>query len=345
MDSYKEKLNSLKSSLEGDLRDDLVTKTIYSTDASDYKEMPVAVAWPKHAEDIKKLLEFASTQKIGVIMRAGGTSLAGQVVGSGIVIDISRYINHILELNREEMWVRVEPGVVLDELNIYLKPFGLFFGPETSTSSRCNMGGMVGNNSCGSHSIVYGSTRDHTIELKTLLSDGSEAVFGPVSRETFSEKCRLNNLEGELYRNIKEILDNPENQKNIRENYPDPRIPRRNTGYALDLLLDSEVFDENSDKPFNFCKLLTGSEGTLAVTTEIKLNLVPLPPTYKTLVCVHHRDRDEAFKANLIALKFKPTAVELTDDRILELTKDNLSQKNNRFFLDGEPGAILMIEF
>jgi len=207
------------------------------------------------------------------------------------------------------------------------------------------MGGMVGNNSCGSHSLIYGSTRDHTLELKTILSDGSEAVFGAVDKNTFHKKCRQDNLEGKIYRNIKEVLDNPENQKNIREGYPDPRIPRRNTGYALDLLLDSEVFGDKSDKQFNFCRLLAGSEGTLAVTTEIKLNLVPLPPAFKTLVCVHHRDRDEAFKANLVALKFKPTAVELTDDRILELTKDNLSQKNNRFFLDGEPGAIMMVEF
>ncbi|MFZ0280965.1 MAG: FAD-linked oxidase C-terminal domain-containing protein, partial [Bacteroidales bacterium] len=147
------------------------------------------------------------------------------------------------------------------------------------------------------------------------------------------------------YRNAKEILEDPENGKSIREGFPDPRIPRRNTGYALDLLLNSEIFDDKSEKQFNFCKLLAGSEGTLAVTTEIKLKLVPLPPPYKTLVCVHHRKRDEAFKANLVALKFKPTAVELTDDRILELTKDNLSQKNNRFFLDGDPGAIMMVEF
>jgi len=345
MDSFITRLNSLKEALDGDLKYDLITKTIYSTDASDYKEQPTAVAWPKGDSDIKKILLFASKEKIGVTIRAAGTSLAGQVVSPGIIADISRYMNRILEVNTREMWARVEPGVVLDELNMYLKPLGLFFGPETSTSNRCNMGGMVGNNSCGSHSLIYGSTRDHTLELKTILSDGSEAVFGAVDKNTFHKKCRQDNLEGKIYRNIKEVLDNPENQKNIREGYPDPRIPRRNTGYALDLLLDSEVFGDKSDKQFNFCRLLAGSEGTLAVTTEIKLNLVPLPPAFKTLVCVHHRDRDEAFKANLVALKFKPTAVELTDDRILELTKDNLSQKNNRFFLDGEPGAIMMVEF
>jgi FAD/FMN-containing dehydrogenase/Fe-S oxidoreductase len=345
MDSFIARLNTLKETLDGDLKYDLITKTIYSTDASDYKEPPTAVAWPKGDSDIKKILLFASEEKIGITIRAAGTSLAGQVVSPGIIADISRYMNRILEVNTREMWARVEPGVVLDELNMYLKPMGLFFGPETSTSNRCNMGGMVGNNSCGSHSLIYGSTRDHTLELKTILSDGSEAVFGTVDKNTFHKKCRQDNLEGKIYRNIKEVLNNPENQKNIREGYPDPRIPRRNTGYALDLLLDSEVFDDKSDKQFNFCTLLAGSEGTLAVTTEIKLNLVPLPPAFKTLVCVHHRDRDEAFKANLVALKFKPTAVELTDDRILELTKDNLSQKNNRFFLNGEPGAIMMVEF
>lgn len=340
-----EKFNSLRASLEGDLKYDKVSRVIYATDASDYREEPVAVAWPRNASDIKKILSFASREKIGVTLRAAGTSLAGQVVSSGIIVDISRYMNRILEVNREEHWVRVEPGVVLDELNMYLKPLGLFFGPETSTSSRCNMGGMLGNNSCGSHSLVYGSTREHTLEIKALLSDGSETTFGPADKDTFERKCSLDDLEGKIYRHIRDMLANPVNQKSIREGYPDPRIPRRNTGYALDLLLDSEIFDSNSGKTFNFCKLLAGSEGTLAVSTEIKLNAVPLPPAFKTLVCVHHRQREEAFRANLVALKFKPTAVELTDDRILELTKENLSQRNNRFFIEGDPGAIMMVEF
>jgi FAD/FMN-containing dehydrogenase/Fe-S oxidoreductase len=254
-------------------------------------------------------------------------------------------MNRILEINKDEMWVRVEPGVVLDELNIKLKEYGLFFGPETSTSNRCNIGGMVGNNACGSHSVVYGSTRDHTIEIKTLLSDGTEALFGPLDRKEFLEKCKLSNLEGDLYRNINDILGDKINQQNIRDGYPDPKVHRRNTGYALDLLLDSKVFDPVSDNKFNFSKLLAGSEGTLAVTTEIKLNVVPLPPENKALVCVHLNKRNEAFKANLIALKFKPSAVEMMDNRILKLTENNASQRNNRFFLEGEPGAILIVEF
>ncbi|NMC37838.1 MAG: FAD-binding protein [Bacteroidales bacterium] len=345
MNSVSSKLDLLKKDLEGDLKYDIVTRTIYSTDASDYKEMPVAVVWPKGISDLRKVLRFASDEKTGLTLRAAGTSIAGQVVTSGIVADISRYMNRIIEVNRDEKWARVEPGVVLDELNIYLKPFGLFFGPETSTSNRCNLGGMVGNNACGSHSLVYGSTRDHTIEIRALLSDGSEALFGPVDRKTFNKKCDLESLEGNIYRNIRDILSDPENRKNIKEEYPDPSIPRRNTGYALDLLLDTEIFGEGLGKQFNFCKLLAGSEGTLAITTEIKLNLVELPPQHKALVCVHHRKRDEAFHANLIALQFNPAAVELTDDKILALTRDNLSQKENRFFIDGEPGAIMIVEF
>jgi len=345
MDTFYSRLDRLGESLDGDLKHDIITTTIYSTDASVYKEVPAAVIWPKGVSDLKKILQFAAHEKSSVTLRAGGTSLAGQVVSSGIIVDVSKYMNRILEVNKEEMWVRVEPGVVLDELNIKLKEYGLFFGPETSTSNRCNIGGMVGNNACGSHSIIYGSTRDHTIELKTLLSDGSEALFGPVDKKVFDVKCNLENLEGKIYRNIREILNDNLNKKSIRADYPDTNIHRRNTGYAIDLLLDSDIFDESSNRKFNFCKLLTGSEGTLAVTTEIKLNIVPLPPVNKALVCIHLMERNDAFKANLIALKYKPSAVEMMDNRVLDLTEENISQRNNRFFLEGKPGAIVIVEF
>lgn len=345
MNTFLSRLDTLGNNLDGDFRRDSITKTIYSTDASVYKEEPIAVFWPKGLSDIRKLLLFAREEKSNITIRAGGTSLAGQVVSSGIIVDISRYMNSIIEINKEEMWVRVEPGVVLDELNMKLKESGLFFGPETSTSNRCNIGGMVGNNACGSHSVIFGSTRDHTIEIKALLSDGSEATFGPVNNETFAGKCNLKNLEGNIYRNIKYILENQENKISIRDGYPDKEIHRRNTGYALDLLLDSDIFDAKSDRKFNFCKLLAGSEGTLAVTIEIKLNLVPLPPANKALVCIHLKKRNDAFRANLIALKHKPSAVEMMDNKILELTEGNISQRNNRFFLDGKPGAILIVEF
>ncbi|HLN55927.1 MAG TPA: FAD-linked oxidase C-terminal domain-containing protein [Bacteroidales bacterium] len=338
-------MKRLSDELEGEIRFDDTTKTIYSTDASVYKEEPAAVAWPKNESDIRKLIQFARSEKINLTVRAAGTSLAGQVVSSGIIVDISKYMRQIIEINKEEMWVRVEPGVVLDELNMKLKAYGLFFGPETSTSNRCNVGGMVGNNACGSHSVIYGSTRDHTLEIRAVLSDGSTAVFGAVDRASFEKKCTSDNLEGRIYRNIRKILEDETNRKSIRDEYPHPAVPRRNTGYALDILLDTEVFTPGSEKKFNFSKLLTGSEGTLAIATEIRLNLVPLPPSNKALVCVHLKNRNDAFRANLIALKHHPSAVEMMDDRILKLTEANITQRKNRFFLEGNPGSILIVEF
>ncbi|MBW6459651.1 MAG: FAD-binding protein [Bacteroidales bacterium] len=304
----------------------------------------MAVARPKGVDDIRKLIRFAIENKTSLIPRTAGTSLAGQVVGSGIVVDVSRYMNKILEINQEERWVRVEPGVVLDELNQALEPYGLFFGPETSTSNRCMMGGMVGNNACGAHSLIYGSTRDHTLALKTLLSDGSEAEFHPLTPEEFAEKCEGDTLESNLYRNIRDLLSDPETQVEVRREYPDPAIKRRNTGYAIDLLLDCYPFSADG-KPLNFSTLLAGSEGTLAFTTEIKLNLVPLPPREKILVCAHFQTLDEALKGNLVALKHHPGAIELMDRYILDCTKDNIEQRKNRFFLKGDPAAILIIDF
>jgi FAD/FMN-containing dehydrogenase/Fe-S oxidoreductase len=344
MDNLDNKLKRLNESLEGCLKFDVITRTIYSTDASVYKEVPAAVAWPKNEEDIRKIIMFANAEKTGVTLRAAGTSLAGQVVSSGIVVDISRHMTKVIEINQEERWARVQPGVVLDELNLKLKEYGLFFGPETSTANRCNIGGMAGNNACGLHSVIYGSTRDHTKEMKVILSDGSEAVFGVVDKIQFDEKCSLNSLEGDIYRNIKDLFSDQVNKRQIADEYPDPKIPRRNTGYALDLLLNTVIFTEGSARQFNFCDLLTGSEGTLAVTTEIKLNLVPLPPPEKALVCIHLKKRNDAFRVNLIALKYNPSAVEMMDDRILELTKENLSQQKNRFFVEGEPAAIVIVE-
>jgi FAD/FMN-containing dehydrogenase/Fe-S oxidoreductase len=345
MDNLFLKLNLLGGKLKGDLKYDSITLTMYSTDASVYKERPVAVIWPKDTEDIKKVLAFASTEKIPVTVRAAGTSLAGQVVSNGLVLDISRYMNKIIEINPTEKWVKTEPGVVLDELNLKLREYGLFFGPETSTANRCNIGGMVGNNACGLHSVIYKSTRDHTLELKVVLSDGSEATFGPANSETLERKCREESLEGNIYRKLREILSDPLNRESILNEFPDPRIPRRNSGYAIDLLLDSVIFSDKSARDFNIADIVTGSEGTLAIATEIKLNLVPLPPAFKALVCIHLKERNDSFRANLITLKYGPSAVELMDDRILNLTEDNLSQRNNRFFLEGKPGAIVIVEF
>ncbi len=337
-------LKELKSTLEGDLFLEKAYRLLYATDASAYREVPLAVARPKNKDDIRQLIRFAGEHRTSLIPRTAGTSLAGQVVGGGIVVDVSRYMTRILELNVAERWVRVEPGVVLDELNKYLEPHGVFFGPETSTSNRCMIGGMVGNNACGAHSLIYGSTRDHTLELCTLLSDGSEAVFKPLTKTEFLSKCDGSSLENRIYQNIHDILSDPDNQTQIREQYPDPAIKRRNTGYAIDLLLETEPFTANG-APFNFCRILAGSEGTLAFTTEIKLNLVPVPPKNKGLLCVHFQSLDEAFHANLIALQHRPGAIELIDHHILEQTKNNIGQRRNRFFVQGDPAAILIIEF
>jgi FAD/FMN-containing dehydrogenase/Fe-S oxidoreductase len=338
------KLAAFQMDFEGEILADDAIRLMYATDASAYREIPLAVTYPKNNSDLKKLILFARENHTSLIPRTAGTSLAGQVVGGGIVVDISKHFGKILEINTEEHWVRVQPGVVLDELNKKLAPTGLFFAPETSTSSRCMMGGMLGNNSCGAHALVYGSTRDHTIEVKTLLSDGSEAVFGPLSTEEFNKKCQQDNLEGKIYRHLKSALGNPDMQEEIKRQFPVPELKRRNTGYAIDLLLQTDPFAGNG-VPFNFSRLLAGSEGTLAFTTEIKLNLVPLPPANKALVCVHLDTVAESLKANLIALKYKPYSVELMDRVILELTRENIEQRKNRFFVKGNPGAILIVEF
>jgi FAD/FMN-containing dehydrogenase/Fe-S oxidoreductase len=339
-----DQLDLLRKSLEGDLYTDETSRILHATDASAYRAIPLAVARPKTVEDIRKLILFATEHKTSIIPRTAGTSLAGQAVGNGIVADVSKYLNKILEINKEEHWVRVEPGVVLDELNMAVAPYGLFFGPETSTSNRCMIGGMVGNNACGAHSVIYGSTRDHLVSVKTILSDGSESEFCPVSPEAFNLKCEGDSLEAAIYRNIRNLLSDQAAQDEIRKEYPDPVIKRRNTGYAIDQLLDCYPFTTDG-KPFNFAKLLAGSEGTLAFTTEIKLNLVPLPPKQKILLCAHFRTLEEALQGNLIALKHKPGAVELMDKFILDCTKDNIEQRKNRFFIEGDPGAILIIEF
>ena len=343
-----DKFLTFSESFEGEFHRDKSTRLIYATDASAYKVMPLAVAYPKNESDIKKLILFANDEKLSLIPRTAGTSLAGQVVGDGIIVDVSRHFTQILELNEDEKWIRVQPGVILDELNLYLKEYGLFFGPETSTASRCMLGGMLGNNACGSHSLIYGSTRDHTLEIKTLLSDGSNANFSALSDEEFQEKCRTKeittSLETKIYQHIRETLENPKTQDAIRTEFPDTRNHRRNTGYALDLLLDSSTFS-TSNKGFDFCKLLAGSEGTLAFTTEIKLNLVPTPPKEVALVCVHFASLEEAMQGNLIALKYKPGAVELMDDTILKLSEGNPLQAQNRFFIKDKPGALLIIEF
>ncbi|MBK8702352.1 MAG: FAD-binding protein [Saprospiraceae bacterium] len=335
--------SALVADFDGDLLDDRLSRILYATDASIYREMPVAVAYPRHAKDIQRLVVFAREHHIPLIPRTAGTSLAGQCVGNGIVVDVSRYMNQILELNNQQAWVRVQPGVIRDELNAFLRPHGLFFGPNTSTASRCMIGGMVGNNSSGTTSIKYGVTRDHVMELHTVLSDGSSAVFSSLHAEDFHQKRKGDTLESRLYQQIFEELSDPGRQQAIREQYPKPRIHRRNTGYAVDMLLRSNIFEEKGPD-FNFCQILAGSEGTLAFTTEIKLHLNPLPPPQEVLICAHFNSLDEALRATLVAMQHQPYACELMDKFILDCTKENREQQRNRFFLEDDPAAILIIE-
>ncbi|MDO9680366.1 MAG: FAD-binding oxidoreductase, partial [Bacteroidales bacterium] len=232
---------------------DLLSRILYSTDASAYREMPLGVFYPESKQDLIDIVKLASAEGFSIIPRAAGTSLAGQVVGKGLVVDVSKHLNKILEINKDERWARVEPGVVLDELNLAVAGFGLCFGPETSTSNRCCFAGMVGNNSCGSHSLVHGSTRDHLLETEMVLCDGSVACFKSCSLETFEEKCRLEGREGEIYRFAANMLHNERVKREIADHFPDPQVRRRNTGYAIDEFLDSER---------DICKIIAGSEGT-----------------------------------------------------------------------------------
>lgn len=337
---------ALKQQLEGDVFTDNVQRVLYATDASSYREMPQAVCRPRSKEDIGKIIAFARENNTSVIPRAAGTSLAGQVVGAGIVMDISKYMNRILAFDAAAKWVEVEPGVNLTELNLFLAPHGLQFGPETSTANRCCIGGMVGNNSCGLHSLIYGSARDHLLEAECLLADGSEITFKATTTAEFRKKCQGDPalLETRIYRNLDEMLSDTENQKQIRAEFPDPKVKRRNNGYAIDVLLETDPFTGNGES-LNVCKLLAGSEGTLAFSTRLKLNLIPLPPKFKGLVCAHFSSLEEAYQGNLIALKHRPGAVELMDDIIMNCTKENIEQRKNRFFIQGDPKAMLMIEF
>ncbi|WP_040400671.1 FAD-binding and (Fe-S)-binding domain-containing protein [Cecembia lonarensis] len=337
-------LEKLAGQLKGELKIDSLTKTLYATDASVYREIPLAVAFPKTAEDIQQLIQFAGAHGTSLIPRTAGTSLAGQCVGNGIVVDVSRHFTQIIEFNKEERWVRVQPGVVRDELNRFLKPHGLFFSPITSTANRAMIGGMVGNNSSGTTSIVYGTTRDKVLELKTFLSDGSEAIFKNMDKAGFEAKCALDNLEGEIYRQLQSSLSDQQVQENIAVNFPKKSIHRRNTGYAVDALLETEVFSSQTS-PFNMCKLLSGSEGTLAFTTEIKLSLDPLPEPVDIVVAAHFHSINESMKAAQVAMKHTATAVELMDKIILDCTKESLEYNKNRYFVEGDPMALLMVEF
>ena len=321
-----------------------IAKRIYATDASVYQVKPAAVAIPSTVKDIKRLIQFASQAKTGLIPRGAGTSLAGQVVGEGIVMEISSALGKVISLNRKDKTVWIEPGIVRDDLNKHLATADLFFGPETSTANRALLGGMLGNNSCGLHSIVWGSVRDHILETRAFLSDGTEIHTHPLTREEFYHKTTLQNLEGKIYREIHRMLNNPEIQTLIQEKFPKKSIKRRNTGYALDALLEMQPFNPDGE-PFNLSKLIAGSEGTLAVVHAMKLNLLDLPEPEVALVCIHCQSLQESLQVNIEALKHPILASELVDDYILSFTEGHPNFEKDRDFMEGKPAAILMVEF
>jgi FAD/FMN-containing dehydrogenase len=220
----------------------------------------------------------------------------------------------------------------------------MFFTPETSTANRAMIGGMIGNNSCGANSIVYGTTREHLVSARGFLSDGSEVTFGPLTSTEFNAKCAgPDTLETKIYRAVRDVLGDAKNRRLVRDNFPKPTVTRRNTGYALDRLMECNVFDPEFDKPFNVCQLLAGSEGTLFLGVEFELNIEPLPPA-GALMCAHFATVQDSLHATLIAMRHRPFGCELIDRHILECTKSNLAQQRNREFVVGDPGAILEVE-
>ncbi len=336
-------LNDLGNGLDGDVQQGALGTALYSTDASVYRKIPMAVAFPKTIADIQKLIRFAQQNKIGLIPRTAGTSLAGQCVGDGIVVDVSKYFTNIVSLDKEKKQVTVQPGVIRDELNQYLEPFGLFFGPNTSTSNRCMIGGMVGNNSSGTTSIQYGVTRDKVLALKTVLADGDEAEFSTLTEPDFDKKQYDNTFEASIYRKIYKELINKKLQKNIIDQFPKPEIHRRNTGYAIDSLLGFKPFG-GSNGHINLCQLLSGSEGTLAFTTEITLQLDELPPKLSAMVVTHYERLEDCLNDVVPVMNHNLHTCEMMDKVILDCTKNNREQLKNRFFVEGDPTALLMLE-
>jgi FAD/FMN-containing dehydrogenase/Fe-S oxidoreductase len=331
----------LTKAIDGELRHGTLDQMLYAQDASVYQEQPLGVVFPRSTADVQAIVELASAFDIPLIPRAGGTSLAGQCVGSGLVMDLGRHMNRILEVNVDERWVRVEPGVILDDLNRHLAQYDLFFGPDTSTSNRCMIGGMIGNNSCGSHSIYYGTTRDHLLELGVVLADATFERVGAFGERQWAEQLERTDRLGEGLRALDDVVT--DNEELIGQRYPRPDVVRRNTGYPLDELLDTAPYGR-PDTPLSLARFLCGTEGTLAITTEAKLNLVDRP-RQNLLVCAHFDSLRASLEATIAAVEHGPAAVELMDRPILALPKNNIEQERNRFFVEGAPEAILVVEF
>lgn len=323
---------ALKNRINGDVLLDDYSLGMYATDASIYQIKPLAIILPKNAADVKEAMAVAHENNISILPRGGGTSLAGQTVGESMILDFSKYMNSILEINAEDKWVRVEPGMVRDDLNSILKSYGLHFAPDPATSSRANVGGMVGNNSSGTKSILYGKTVDHILEASVLLAEGTEMQLQNLSPLEYQEKGLKANREGAIYRSFKKIID--QNSQEIKDRFP--KVMRRVGGYNLDEFVHTDHW--------NLSKLVCGSEGTLAVTLELKLNLVDLPK-YKSVCVVHFKEVLEAISAIETILTFTPSAVEILDQTVIDLSRENLTTKRHSHFIEGDPAAILIVEF
>ena len=321
----------LRKRVSGEVRFDPYSRVLYSTDASIYQMEPVGVVIPRNADDVLAVMEVARKNRVPVLPRCGGTSLAGQAVNHAIVMDFSKYMDGVLEVNREEHWARVQPGIVLDQLNAHLASMGLQYAPDPTTSNRACVGGGVGNNTCGSHSVIYGKTIDHVLELRTVLSDGSEAHFRPLEGPELETMLAGESYESELYREVRRIAQ--ENRDEILGRYP--KIMRRVSGYNLDDFLE--------DGPFNLSRMIVGSEGTLAVVTEAKLNLVPVP-AWKGLAVLHFDDMVRACEATRDIFEHRPAAVELIGRMILDRCRASLGFARLMEVVEGEPDAILVVE-
>ncbi len=315
-----------------DVLDDAYSMGMYATDASHYQILPLAVILPRNESEVKKGVEIARNYKIKILPRGGGTSLAGQTVGKALVIDFSKYMTKILEFNEQERWIRVQPGVVRDELNEKIAKFNLHFAPDPATSSRANIGGMVANNSSGTKSILYGKTVDHILEAKVLLADGTELLLKEFTPQEYELKTHQKNKEGDIYHKFREIILN--NKGEIKQRFP--KVMRRVGGYNLD------EFVYTGD--WNLAKLITGSEGTLAVILEAKLNLEPLPK-FKSVAVVHFSELLEAIRAVQPMLSFHPSAIEILDKTVLDLSRENLTTQWHCHFIENDPAAILIVEF
>jgi len=342
--SLSDFLADLRSQSEGEVRTDDFSRVLYSTDASIYQVMPYGVFLPRSAPDVHAAVALAAEYGVRLLPRTGGSSLAGQAVGEALVMDFSAYLGGVLDFSREEQWVRVQPGMVLDRLNLTLAPEGLQFGPDPASSNRAGMGGIVSNNSTGSHSICYGMTADHVLEMNVVLSNGSRARLGPVASEALPRMEQRSGLEGALYRGLRHLTTSEANRQVILEGTP--RHWRRCGGYNLDRFIgEGPSFQWPQDKCFNLAKMVCGAEGTLAVIEDVTLNLVPVPPV-RGLGVVHFRSIDEALRAVPVILEVDPSAVELLDNLGITLCRGvpEYARLLARF-VEGNPDSILITEF